>query len=196
MSTAPPPSLPGIPRRVKWFVVLGAIPGIIFVALAGVRIFGLTIPFKIPTGSMAPAISPGDHVIMEGFTYLARKPRRGDIIVFRSDGIPALPPASYDKRLVGEPGEHLQIADGKLYINDHLATISNEVGEISFAIPEQMQPFCLYTNVVIPEGQYFVIGDNTTNSLDSRYWGCLPAKNIMGRVWFCYWPPDRIGRVR
>lgn len=158
------------------------------------RVLGLLRPYYIPTDSMDPAVVRGDHVIAEGITFLVRKPHRGDIVVFRTDGIQGLqPPAMYDKRIVGEPGEHLRISDGKLYINETRVGITNINGEIAYPIAEQLKQFFLHTNVTIPKDQYFVIGDNSTNSLDSRVWGCLPAKNIVGRIWFCYWPPARAG---
>jgi signal peptidase I len=134
--------------------------------------------------------------MMEGLTFLQRKPRRGDIIVFRADGIKSLPSATmYVKRIAGEPGEHLRISDGNLYINDTRVTITNSAGEIFYSLPEQWQSAGSHTNLTVPQRQYFVLGDNSTNSLDSRFWGCVPAVNVMGRIWFCYWPPSRFGAV-
>jgi signal peptidase I len=187
----------GLGWRSVLFIMLGAICGLPMVAFLLLRPLGLLRPFYIPTGSMTPAVSAGDHVFMEGLTYLARKPRRGDIIAFESDGIELLPRGQiYDKRIVGLPGEHLRISDGKLHINDALVVITNGSGEISFVLTENMKSFAFKSDVMVPPGQYFVIGDNTTNSLDSRSWGCLPSKNILGRLCFCYWPPKRMGEVK
>jgi len=187
----------GLDRKAKVLIVFAAVCGVFGATLVTLRIFGLIYPFYIPTGSMSPAVSPGDHVIMEGLTFLERKPHRGDVVAFKSDGIVSLQSATiYDKRIVGEPGEHLRISEGKLYINDVRVVITNGAGEISYPLTEQLKSFDPKTDVTVPEGQYFVIGDNSTNSFDSRFWGCLPAKNIMGRIWFCYWPPQRIGKVR
>jgi signal peptidase I len=162
------------------------------------RVLGLLNPFiYIPTGSMAPTVLPGDHVVLENFTFLKRNPRRGDIVAFKSDGIVSMQPAtSYDKRIVGEPGEHLRISDGKIYINESPVTITNSNGEINYTLSERMKPFVHYDDVMIPPGEYFVIGDNTTNSMDSRSFGCLPAKNINGRVCYCLWPPKRFGAIK
>src|SRR5512146_974565 len=83
----------------------------------GLRLFGLLRPFSVPTGAMTPAVSSGDHVMMERLTFRSRRPRRGDVVCFKTDGIQGLPQAQvYVKRVAGEPGEHLQIAGGKLYI--------------------------------------------------------------------------------
>ncbi len=146
---------------------------------------------------MAPTITSGDHVIMEGFTFLARKPRRGDVAVFKSDGIAQLLPATlYVKRVAGEPGDRLRIVDGKLYINDQHVALSNAVGEIEYFPPAGLEKMAPQTNVTVPAGQYYVLGDNSTNSSDSRFWGFVPAKHIMGRIAFCYWPLNRVGGVR
>ena len=187
----------GLNRITKILLVVCAFGGVCIAILIALRIFGLLYPFYIPTASMAPAVSPGDHVIMEGLTFLKRKPHRGEIIVFNSDGISSLEPGTkYDKRILGEPGEHLRISDGKLYINDSLVVITNVGGEISYPLTKQLESFGPKTDVIIPQGQYFVVGDNSTNSFDSRFWGCLPAKNIVGRILFCYWPPNRLGEVK
>lgn len=146
---------------------------------------------------MTPAVSPGDHIMVEGFTFLARKPRRGDLAAFRTDGIAALPAANiYIKRVAGEPGDRLRIADGKLYINDKHVALSNAVGEIAYLLPPGAERMAQLTDVTVPDGQYYVLGDNSTNSSDSRFWGFVPAGNIVGRVAFCYWPPQRAGGVK
>ena len=146
---------------------------------------------------MMPAVSPGDHVVTEGVTFLIRKPQRGDIIVFKSKGLTALAPGEvFDKRILGEPGEHVRIAEGKLYINGLPMVVSNLLGEISYPLTEQLMKLNPQTEVTVPLGQYFVVGDNSTNSFDSRFWGCLPEKNIMGRIVFCYCPRQRAGFVK
>jgi signal peptidase I len=151
----------------------------------------------MPTGSMTPAVSPGDHVVMEGLTFLARKPRHGDIVVFRTDGIASLRAGSvYLKRIAGEPGDRLRISEGKLFVNDKRMSLSNAMGEITYYPPSQSDASTLKTDMIVPEGCYFVLGDNSINSLDSRYFGPLPRDNIIGRICFCYWPPQRIGNVK
>jgi len=85
---------------------LGLTVGLLFVAIITLLLLGLIRPFSVPTGSMSPTVSAGDHVWMENLTYLARAPRRGDIVVFATDGITALPRREmYIKRIAGEPGE-------------------------------------------------------------------------------------------
>ena len=143
---------------------------------------------------MAPAIEKGNHVLMEGMTYLRRAPRRGDVVVFRTEGIDlAQPDTVYVKRVVGEPGDRLLLSDGKLFINDQLMVLTNVAGPINYS---SLPLFGAQTNLTVPAGCYFVLGDNSLNSLDSRMWGCVPRGNIMGRISYCYWPLDRIGAVQ
>ena len=196
-STPPPPPAAAGPVRKRRQVVLISLVLVLGVALALWRPLGLIRPFFVPNGAMTPAVSAGDHVMMEGFSFLVRKPRRGDVVVFRTDGIAMLPPATlYVKRVAGEPGDRLRIADGKLYINDSQVVLGNAFGEITYQLPAGPSGMVAHTDLTVPEGQYYMLGDNSTNSFDSRFWGCVPAKSILGRIAFCYAPAGRIGGVR
>ena len=145
---------------------------------------------------MAPAVSAGDHILMENFTFLFAKPHRGDIIVFKSAGIPVLPQSQlYVKRIAGEPGDRLRISEGRLFINEQPVSLSNALGEILYNLPIGAEKSAL-TDTIVPNGCYFVLGDNATNSFDSRFWGSVPRENIIGRAAYCYFPPRRIGRVK
>src|SRR5258708_39599302 len=124
MSPTTPPPLPQ-PRRVslnrldKLLIGLGLILVFLIGALIVLRIFGLIYPFLVPTGAMAPAVSAGDHVVMEGITFLVRNPRRGDIVAFKGHGIASLGPETvYIKRVAGLPGEQLRFSRGNLFVND------------------------------------------------------------------------------
>jgi signal peptidase I len=165
------------------------------VAFFTLGLLGLIRLFTFPTGAMSPAVSPGDHVLVERFTFLSRKPRRGDVVVFKTRGIESLPDDQfYAKRVAGEPGEHLRISDGTLFINDTRVALSNAFGEIKYVEPPIPTP--LKTDVTVPPLCYYMLGDNSRNSSDSRSWGSVPNENIVGRICFCYWPPSRMGRVR
>jgi len=197
MTTPTPPPVPLAPLRVngsrrKLFLILLLLIGSLPILL---RLAGLLCPYKIPTSAMTPAMSPGDHFFMEGITYLFRKPHRGDIIVFKTEGL-NLPTkdTTFIKRLAGLPGERLRLVDGKLLVNDAPVSLRNATGEINYTNMGRT-PFLASSNdiVTVPAGHYFVLGDNTGNSMDSRYWGFLPARNIKGRASFRYAPPDRIG---
>ncbi len=138
----------------------------------------------------------GDRIFSENVTYKTRPPHRGDIIVFKNDFTDSLPDHCYCcKRVAGEPGEHLRITDGKLYINDQWTGLTNQAGLIAYELPPLFSSRKQWVDVLVPPGKYFVLGDNSTNSNDSRFFGFVPADRIMGRVSFCFWPWARAGRV-
>ena len=111
--------------RSKVFIGLALVPVFFVCALIVLRVCGQVRPFSVPTGAMTPAVSAGDHVMMEGLTFLARNPRRGDIVVFKTDGIASVPPGTfYVKRVAGEPGDHVRISEGKLFVNEKQVTLS------------------------------------------------------------------------
>jgi signal peptidase I len=116
--------------------------------------------------------------------------------VFKTGGIERLPPGQfYVKRVAGEPGTHVRISDGRLYINEQQVTLSNAAGPITYDPPPGIAS-PPHADVTVPEACYYVIGDNSTNSLDSRFYGGVPRENVVGRVLFCYWPPKRAGWVK
>jgi signal peptidase I len=202
MQSTMPPSISPLPRakmsrRAKLLLTCALVPAICTGTLGALRICGLVRPFSVPTGAMTPAMVPGDHIMMEGVTYLAREPRRGDIVVFKTEGIYSVPQSTiYTKRVVGEPGDHVRIAEGKLFINETFVSLSNTAGPITYDSPPQVPVYLMQTNVNVPSDCYFVLGDNSTNSRDSRFWGTVPRDNIIGRVSFCYWPLERVGGVK
>jgi signal peptidase I len=197
-----PPPLPKPPRlslsrRSKLVIGLALVPALLFGALILLRICGLLRPFNVPSAAMTPAVSAGDHVLMEGITFLYRQPLRGEIIVFKADGIALLPPGEfYIKRVAGEPGDRVRISDGKLFVNEKQVSLSNAVGAVFYDPPPGNTFSTPRPDVMVPDACYFVLGDNSTNSLDSRFYGSIPRSRIIGRISFCYWPPQRIGGVK
>lgn len=139
----------------------------------------------IPTGSMLPTIQLEDRVIVDKFFFKHfDQLRSGDVIVFHP---PASAHASDDfiKRLIGMPGDTIEIRNHTTYIN----------GQPIY------EPYILERTiknvdpVIVPEGSVFVMGDNRNNSADSREWGFLPIENISGKTLFRYWPFDRFGAL-
>jgi signal peptidase I len=186
-----------ISRVTRIAMILAFVAAGTFAILIVLRLLGLFYPFKIPTGAMTPALPAGDHVFAEGLTFLEHPPRRGDIVVFKTDGIGGLEQnIFYVKRVVGLPGEHLLLSNSDLYINGQLTVISNRAGSIDYSPGTLMTPYLIFTNVDIPSNDYFVVGDHASNSSDSRTWGFLPRKNIKVKIFFCYWPPDQFGPVK
>jgi signal peptidase I len=140
---------------------------------------------------MSPAIQPGDCILEEGFSLWWHPPRRGDIVVFRGDGLRSVAPDQFFvQRVVGEPGDQLEIAGGKLLINGSSVSLSNVAGEIHY------QALGPVKSTNLPAGWYFLLGDNTANSMDSRYFGPVARQAIVGRVNYRYGPLGRSGRVK
>jgi signal peptidase I len=174
-------------------------------------------PEKMPTHSMSPTIQGdtkltdgttigGDHVMVEEYAYWFNKPQRGDIIVFETKGISAdkresfvIPPNEfYIKRIVGIPDDVLTIQNGHLYNHGQILSSPSGLAKLEF-VASVANPIYLTNSLdtyKVPDGSYFLIGDNTTNSLDSRYFGTIREKNIIGRVSKIYWPLNRAGRIQ
>ena len=159
--------------------------------------------FKIPTGSMEQNLLIGDHLLVNKFIFAPTASRlerallpagvvkRGDIVVFK---YPEEPDRDFIKRVIGLPGERLEVRGRKVYIDGRAldepyahyelpaAAIPSEFHEVtSFDVRERYGP------VTVPAEKYFVMGDNRDNSQDSRYWGFLPHENIKGKALIIYW---------
>jgi signal peptidase I len=155
--------------------------------------------FKIPTGSMENNLLIGDHLLVNKFVFgptanrvelgllPVRDVRRGDIVVFK---YPDEPERDFIKRVVGLPGETLELRNKKVFVNGQaldepyvhfLEPATDGQETTSFDVRERYGP------VRVPEGQYFVMGDNRDNSQDSRYWGFLPRSYIKGKALMIYW---------
>jgi len=156
--------------------------------------------FKIPTGSMKPTLLEGDHILVSKFIYGAkipftkkaripgfRAPKRGDIIVFI---YPEDPKKDYIKRLVGLPGETVRIKEGRVYI-DGKPLLDKQFQNIYYY---NRSNFCKdsFETITVPADSYFVLGDNSGSSVDSRYWGFVPKENLVGKANLIYWPIWRI----
>ena len=158
--------------------------------------------FKIPTGSMEPNLLIGDHLIVnkmifspsavpaERWLLPAREIRRGDVVVFK---YPDEPERDFIKRVIGLPGDRLELRRKVLYINDEAvedpwAAYASPPTEGAFGASNDLREF--YGPVTVPQGQYFMMGDNRDNSEDSRYWGFLPAAYVKGKALFIYFSFD------
>ncbi|WP_259758197.1 signal peptidase I [Pseudomonas sp. GCEP-101] len=142
--------------------------------------------FSIKSSSMTPGLQPGDYILVNSATYAFGEPADGEVVVFRPPDDPA---QIYIKRIAGRPGDRVRITGGKLFVNDREVTqpyldARQNQREDSRQVPER----------VIPEGQYFMLGDNRDNSQDSRYFGYVPRANLIGRAAYVWYARDS-GRI-
>jgi signal peptidase I len=159
-------------------------------------------PFKIPTKSMEPTLhgdpSNGDKIFVTRFSYYFDDPKRGDIVVFKTRHIDGLDGRKdFIKRLVGLPGETLAIKNGRLWIDGAPVKEPEIFRELEYVFSRQagMKYGDPESPVTIPEGCYFVMGDNTQNSKDSRYFGFVPGENIKGKAILIWFPFSRFGML-
>jgi signal peptidase I len=182
-------------------------------------------PFRIPSGSMMPTLLVGDFILVNKSSYGIRlpvvrtriietgQPQRGDVAVFR---YPANPREDYIKRIVGIPGDRVGFYDKRLYINGDIVpqeVLGTYEGEGSGAVmtgarlmEERLDGVTHQVlawpdrqsaegEVVVPEGHYFVLGDNRDNSNDSRFWGFVPEANLVGRAMFIWMHWDHAAKA-
>ena len=232
----------GLPAREPWTVDYSRS---LFPVLAAVLLFRSFIaePFRIPSGSMMPTLRVGDFILVNKFAYGLRlpvfhtkivstgEPRRGDVVVFR---YPLNPSEDYIKRVIGLPGDTIQIRGERIYINGKLVPTQlvgpyqggygresrlleangamvyrEELGAHTNDIAEMPQvyesgtyqtPTCHFANThegtcKVPPHSYFVMGDNRDNSADSRFWGFVPQRNLVGKafmIWFSWRGPHGV----
>lgn len=141
----------------------------------------------IPSGSMLPTLQINDRLIVDKLSYRFQDPQRGDIVVFSpTDTLERQNfHDAFIKRVIGLPGETVEVKGGRVYINNRLLR-ENYIEE---------EPLYQYGPVKVPPGHYLVLGDNRNNSYDSHYWGFVPRDHIIGRAVVRFWPLTRIGEI-
>ena len=193
-------------RRHPALTFLGELPGLILMAFALALLIKSTLlqAFWIPTGSMEPTLVPGDRVIVAKVPYYFHDPERGDVIVFEEpdpakepergvwgaithwlgQGLGFSPPdnSDYIKRVIGEPGDVVSARNGDVYVND-----------IRISEPYLHERTARFPATTVPEGELFVMGDNRSNSLDSRFsLGFVPIDRVVGKAVWIIWPVDNM----
>jgi signal peptidase I len=136
--------------------------------------------YRVVGQSMVPTLQNNQFLVVSKLDYRLHKPRRGDIIVFRD---PYNRERKLIKRIIGLPGENVEVQDGQVLIDQE------RIDEPYIADLGRYNQ----GSTPIPDGQYYVLGDNRNNSSDSHTWGLLPKEEIVGKALLCYWPPDQWG---
>ncbi len=155
--------------------------------LVGVLFLGVMFlfqPFKVEGASMQPALVHHERILVNKLIYRLRAVERGDVVVF---WFPGDPHRSFVKRIIGVPGDRVTIRNGQVFVNGELLDEPYLV-----SAPRQgdhLRP------VTVQEGHYFVLGDHRNVSNDSRAWGQVPERLILGKAVLSYWPPQRMGTI-
>ncbi|ABC78086.1 signal peptidase I [Syntrophus aciditrophicus] len=156
--------------------------------------------YKIPSGSMKPTLLIGDHILVNKFIYgikvphfrntliSIKEPKKGDIVVFI---YPEDRTKDFIKRVIATSGDTVEIRNKKIYLNGRLYEESHGVYTDQFVIPGSIQPRDNFGPVTVPPSSIFVMGDNRDQSYDSRFWGFVDLKDVLGKAFIIYWSWDR-----
>ncbi len=156
-------------------------------ALAAAMVLFAYQPVKVEGSSMSPSLVDDERLFINKFVYRlgVGEVQRGDLVVFSA---PPEPGKSYIKRVIGVPGDTLELRAGEVWLNGRALAepyVPADYRDRSSMLPAR-----------VPPGHYFVLGDHRSASNDSRVWGPVPAGSIYGKAVFAYWPPERMGTLR
>jgi signal peptidase I len=163
----------------------------IFVVALAIALFLRTFivePRFIPSGSMEPTLQIGDRILVDKISQQWQAPQRGDILIFYPPKSPAIEDTSkaYIKRLIGIEGDRISVKNGKVYRN----------GEALNELYIAESPKYMMREVIVPNGYYWMMGDNRNHSNDSHIWGFLPKENVIGTAAVRFFPfDDRLGAI-
>lgn len=175
-----------MPKRLNhWLFDWAETIVVAFIMALIIRAFFLQV-FWIPSSSMEPTLDIQDRLVVNKVKYHFRKPQRMDVVVFRQVAPASVPKRDIIKRVIGLPGETIYIRNGRVYINKELLKEDHPMNN----------DYSDFGPVQVPDNAYFVMGDNRPASADSRYWGFLPRKNIIGPAMLRIWPLNKIGLIK
>ena len=157
----------------------------IALAVAAFFIVFLYQPVKVEGTSMQPSLEDREQILINKFVYRIEPISRGDIVVFR---YPRDPQKSFIKRVVGMAGDRVRIIEGRVYVNDKML----EEDYVPAAFEDRLS----YSEVVVPPGAFYVLGDHRNLSRDSRDFGPVDSSYIYGKAVFGYWPVEKLGRLK
>ncbi|MEB3179697.1 MAG: signal peptidase I [Nostocaceae cyanobacterium] len=184
----------------SWLGELARTIGLSIILALGIRTFVAEARW-IPSGSMLPTLQINDKLIVDKLSYRFAVPQRGDIVVFSPTK--ELQSENYHdafiKRVIGLPGEKVELKNGRVYINNKPLLEGNYLSDqqrtsIDVCTSGKQPPF-LSQPVTIPPNSYLVLGDNRGSSYDSRCWGIVPRDNIIGRAVIRFWPLNTVGQL-
>ena len=183
-------------RSSFWSTIVDIVETIVVAAAIFIVVYLFLLqPHQVKGASMKPSFNDGEYILTDKISYRFSEPRRGDVVVFKA---PTNPDVDFIKRIVALPGEKLEIKNNKIIIYNN----ENPKG---FTLSEPYQVMAPIAggahvqegNIVeVPTGNYFVFGDNRTHSFDSREWGPLPRKSIIGKAWLRYWPLSKMAIIK
>jgi len=183
---------PQPPKEVIWVEILKTL-GLSAILAFGIRTFVAEARY-IPSKSMVPTLQVDDRLIVDKVSYRFKQPQRGDIVVLMppdeasvvcTGSRPQHSKDAYIKRVIGLPGEKIEVKQGLVFIN------GSPIKETYLdSVPEYQ-----YGPRVVPQDSYLVLGDNRNNSCDSHYWGFVPRENIIGHAIVRFWPLNRMGEI-
>jgi signal peptidase I len=173
-------ALPGVLSEIRWWVrdIFFAVGAAIFIVIF------LYQPVKVEGTSMLPELRDQERIFVNKFVYRIEDISRKDIVVF---WYPRDPSKSYIKRIIGVPGDTVEIIDGAVYVNEQL--LNEPYVDPRFADNHSYPP------VFVEPGHYYVLGDHRNQSNDSRNWGLVPSRYVYGKAVFRYWPVNKIGTL-
>jgi signal peptidase I len=176
----PPKRGTGIASAVYWLRDLA-----VSVLLAVILIVFIYQPVKVEGTSMMPSLTDQERIFINKFTYRFAGIERGDMVVF---WFPLDKTKSYIKRVIGLPGDTVDIENGVVIVNGE--RLSEQY------VPDEYRDHNTYPTVVVKPNEYYVLGDHRSSSNDSRSWGTVERSYIYGKAVFVYWPLDKMGRVK
>lgn len=154
-------------------------------------------PHRVDGSSMYPNLKDGEYLLSDKISYRFNEPARGEVVIFHAPRAACYTFSECDfiKRIIGLPGETVELREGVFYINDEpLAEpyLGEEVKTSANGINDALAPGKV---IVLAEDEYIVVGDNRGDSSDSRSWGPIKKSAIVGKAFFAYWPPEEIGVI-
>jgi signal peptidase I len=161
--------------------LLDVLETLVLSAVLFLAINAVSARIRVDGNSMEPTLQNGEFVIVNKLAYKFGNPQIGDVIVFH---YPRDPNQEYIKRVIGLSGDHVNILNGLVYVNDEI------LPEPYIATPPRYK-----ADWNVPEDSLFVLGDNRNNSSDSHNWGPVPMENVIGKALFIYWPPNAWGAI-